>query len=67
MCQINSYLEKIRSLYDAFVFLRLQLLSDCPPLYQKKLKEQGRQDIVTRNKIKFERYGDLVDPTLTRT
>ena len=55
------------SLCDAFVFLRLQLLSDCPPLYQKKLKEQGRQDIVTRNKIKFETHGDLVDPTLTRT
>ena len=38
-----------------------QLLSVCPPLYQNKLPEQGVQDIVNRNKIKFEPYGDLVD------
>ena len=38
-----------------------QLLSGCPPLYQKKLQEQGVQDVVNKNKIKFEPYGDLVD------
>ena len=29
-------------------------------MYQKKLQEQGFEDVVNRNKI-FERYGDLVD------
>ena len=38
-----------------------QLLSGCSPLYQKKLQEQGFQDVVNRNKI-IERYGDLADP-----
>ena len=30
-----------------------QLLSGCPPLCQNKLQEQGVQDVVNRNKIKF--------------
>ena len=38
-----------------------QLLSGCPPLYQNKLQEQGLQDVVNRNKIKFEPYGESVD------
>ena len=37
-----------------------QLLSGCPPLYQNKLQEQGVQDVVNKNKIKFEPYGDLL-------
>ena len=43
-----------------------QLLSVCPPLYQNKLPEQGVQDIVNRNKIKFEPYGDLVDQAFSQ-
>ena len=38
-----------------------QLLSCCPPLFQNKLQEKGVQDVVNRNKIKLEPYGDLVD------
>ena len=38
-----------------------QLLSGCPSFYQNKLQEQGLQDLVNWNKIKFEPYGDLVD------
>ena len=38
-----------------------QLHSGCPSFYQNKLHEQGLQDVVNRNKIKFEPYGDLVD------
>ena len=30
-------------------------------MYQSKLREQGAQDVVNRNKIKFEPYRDLVD------
>ena len=36
------------------------LLSGCPPLYQGKLQEQGVQDVVNRNEIKFQSYGNLV-------
>ena len=43
-----------------------QLLSGCPPLYQNKLQEQGVQDFVNRNKIKFEPYGDLVDQAFSQ-
>ena len=43
-----------------------KLLSGLPPLYQNKLQEQGVQDIVNINKIKFERYGDLVDEVYSR-
>ena len=43
-----------------------QLLSDCPPLYQSKLQEQGVQDVANRNKIKFEPYGDLVDQAFSQ-
>ena len=42
-----------------------QLLSGCSPLYQKKLQEQGFQDVVNRNKI-IERYGDLADPPFSQ-
>ena len=38
-----------------------QLLSGCPSLYQNKLQEQGVQNVINRNKIKFEPYGGLVD------
>ena len=43
-----------------------QLLPGCPTLYQKKLQEQGVQDVVTRNKIMFEQYGDLVDQAFSQ-
>ena len=42
------------------------MLSGLPPLYQNKLQEQGVQDIVNINKIKFEPYGDLVDEVHSR-
>ena len=35
------------------------MLSDCTALYQNKLQQQGFHDVVNRNKIKFEPYGDL--------
>ena len=35
-----------------------QLLSGCPSLYQNKLHDQGVQDVVNRNKMKFEPYCD---------
>ena len=38
-----------------------ELLSRFPSLYQSKLQEQGIQDVVNRNKIKFESCGGLVD------
>ena len=43
-----------------------QLLSCCSPLYQNKLQEQGVQDVVNRNKIKFEPYGNLVDQVFSQ-
>ena len=43
-----------------------ELLSGFPPLYQNKLQQQGVQDVVNTNKIKFEPYGDLVDQDLQR-
>ena len=43
-----------------------ELLSDCPPLYQYKMQEQGVQGVVTGNKIKFEPYGDLVDQAFSQ-
>ena len=36
-----------------------ELLSGFPPLHQNKLQEEGVQDVVNINKIKFEPYGDL--------
>ena len=41
--------------------MKKELLSGLLPFYQNKLQEQGIQDIVNINKIKFELYGDLVD------
>ena len=38
-----------------------ELLSGFRPMYQNKLQEQGVQDVVNINKIKFEPHGDLVD------
>ena len=38
-----------------------ELLSGFPPMYQNKLQQQGVQDILNINKIKFEPHGDLVD------
>ena len=43
-----------------------QLLSGCLPLYQNKLQEQRVQDVVNRDKIKFERYGDLIDQAFSQ-
>ena len=43
-----------------------ELLSGFPPLYQNKLQEQGVQDVVNTNKIKFEPYGDLVDQAYSK-
>ena len=43
-----------------------ELLPGLPPLYQNKLQEQGAQDIVNINKIKFEPYCDLVDEVNSR-
>ena len=42
------------------------MLSGFPPLYQNKLQEQGVQDVVNRNKIKAEPYGDLVDQAFSQ-
>ena len=35
-------------------------------MYQNKLQEQGVQDIVNNNKIKFKPCGDLVDEVYSR-
>ena len=41
-------------------------LPDFLPLYQNKLQEEGVQDVVDINKIKFEPYGDLIDQTCSQ-
>ena len=38
-----------------------ELLSGFPPMYQNKLQEQGVQDVVNINRVKFEPHDDLVD------
>ena len=43
-----------------------ELLSGFPPLHQNKLQEQGLQDVVNANKIKFEPYGGLVDEAYSK-
>ena len=43
-----------------------ELQSGCPSFYQNKLQEQGVEDVVNRNKIKFEPYGDLVDQVFSQ-
>ena len=40
---------------------RKDLLSGLPSMYQNKLQEEGVQNVVNVNKIKFEPYGGLVD------
>ena len=35
-------------------------------MYQNKLQEQGVQAVVNMNKLKFEPYGDLVDPSFSQ-
>ena len=42
------------------------MLAGCQQLYRNKLQEQGVQDVVNRNKIKFEPYGDLVDQVFSQ-
>ena len=37
------------------------MLSGLPSMYQNKLQEEGVQNVVNVNKIKFEPYGGLVD------
>ena len=60
MCQININV--------LLLFFRdeKQLLSDFPPLYQNKLQEKRAQEVVNRNKIRFEPSGDLVDQTFSQ-
>ena len=41
-----------------------ELLSSFPPLYRNKLQQQGIQNIVNMNKIKFEPHGDLIDQAI---
>ena len=41
-----------------------ELLSSFPPLYRNKLQQQGIQNIVNMNKVKFEPYGDLTDQAI---
>ena len=43
-----------------------ELLSGFPPLYQNKLQEEGVQNVVNINKIKFEPYGDLIDQAFSQ-
>ena len=64
-CAKQTFISRIICLsYDAFIFfhseMNKQLLSGCSPLYQNKLQEQRVQDVVNRDKIKFEPYGHLV-------
>ena len=45
-----------------------ELLSGFPPIYENKLQNEGVQDFVNINKMKFEPYDDLADQTnLMRT
>ena len=43
-----------------------ELLSGFPPLHQNKLQEQGFQDVLKTDKIKFKPYGDLVDQACSK-
>ena len=43
-----------------------KLISSYPSIYQNKLQDQGVQDFVNRNKIKFEPYSDLVDQAFSQ-
>ena len=49
-----------------FPFRDKKLLSGFPPLYQNKLEGKGFQDMVNRNKIKFETYSDLIVPVFSQ-
>ena len=42
------------------------MLSSFAPFYQNKLQEEGVQDVVNINKIRFEPYGDLVDQAFSQ-
>ena len=42
------------------------MLSGCPSLYRNKLQEQGVQNVINRNKIKFEPYGHSFDQNLSQ-
>ena len=37
------------------------LLSGSPSMYQNKLQEEQVQDVINKNRMKFETYGGLVD------
>ena len=61
----NKRLSSEKFNYSLFLLLypfrdEKEPLSGFPPMYQNKLQEQGVQDVVNINKIKFEPYGDLV-------
>ena len=63
MYQINFISRKIgRHMLLLFYPFRdeKELLLGFPPLYQNKLQEEGVQDVVNINKIKFEPNGDLL-------
>ena len=48
-----------------FYFIRSEmekdLLSGSPSMYQNKLQEEQVQDVINKNRMKFETYGGLVD------
>ena len=60
LSSLGKFAHHILLLFCPFRYEK-ELLSGFPPLYQNKLQEQGVQDVVNTNKIKFEPYGDLVD------
>ena len=49
-----------------FIRSEMKSFSGFPPMYQNKLQEEGVQDIVNINKMKFEPYGDLVDQAFSQ-
>ena len=66
MCQINFY-PQIKFAHHVLLLFHLfrdekELLSSFPPMHQNKLQEEeeGVQNVVNINKVKFEPHGDLV-------
>ena len=67
MCQINFY-PQIKFSHHVLLLFHLfrdekELLSSFSPMYQNKLQEEeeeGVQNVVNINKVKFEPHGDLV-------
>ena len=42
------------------------MLPGCPSLYRNKLQEQGVQNVINRNKVKFEPDGDLFEQNFSQ-